>query len=73
MKDVFSSKGKAEGDTNLSSNSTNRIPNLTRVLVNSKNELISRINNNLTKCTPEKNFGNVGINESEVHKENVFI
>lgn len=42
VKDVFSSQGKAEGDTKLSYNSTHRILNLTKTLVNSKNELLSR-------------------------------
>lgn len=73
VKYVFSLRGKAEGDTKLSYNSTHRILNLTKVLVNSKNELISWINNSLTKCRPEKKFGNIGINGSKVHKEDAFM
>lgn len=73
VKDVLSSQGKAERDTNLSYNSTHRVLNLTKGLVNSKNELISRINNNLTKCRPEKNSSDILVNGSKVHKEDAFI
>lgn len=73
VKYVFSSRDKAEGDTKLSYNSTHRTLNLTKVLVNSKNKLISRINNNLARCRPEKNSSNIGINGSKVHNEDVFI